>query len=161
MQAIIKHDVLPFAAATIFKPDCLILHLQSGGSHASAPGLVFCFHSLVPTSLFQFTTWSLKNYSTSFWNPYWPSYLFIFKCLTETERLWAEAWHLWGRQKMLLDENLDKANWDTQEPRSCVSLVLGKGEPLQELLWRAQRRQCLPLTKIHIQSLNRYLVNNY
>lgn len=45
MQAIIKHDALPFAAATIFKSDRLILHLQSGGSHTSAPGLVFCFHS--------------------------------------------------------------------------------------------------------------------
>lgn len=42
--------------------------------------------------------------------------------------------HLWGRRRMLPDKDLDKANWDTQEIRFCVSLALGKEEPLQELL---------------------------
>lgn len=36
--------------------------------------------------------------------------------------------------KTLPDGDLGKANWDTEETRSCVSLVLGKEEPLQELL---------------------------
>lgn len=52
---------------------------------------------------------------------YWSSYLFMFKCLTESQRLWAEAcgWEFMafvGETKVIW-QGLCKANLDTREIR--------------------------------------------